>query len=87
MFQFAPGLFDFGVGDERLVRDDGTPNSPFWFDSTADAWRDDRQMIGGDFRCVAYALLQDCRLSYQHFSSIGPWTKFIYPLNKTRWIW
>ncbi len=55
-FQFAPGLFDFGAGDGRLVRDDGTPNSPFWFDSTADAWRNDWQMIGGDFRRAAARL-------------------------------
>ncbi len=57
MFQFAPGLFDFGVGDGWLVRDDGTPNSPLWFDNTADALHNDWQMMGGDFRCVAHVLL------------------------------
>ena len=55
-FQFAPDLFDFGAGGGRLLRDDGTPNSPYWFDSTAEAWRYDWQNIGGDFRRAAVRL-------------------------------
>lgn len=55
-FQFPSDLFGFGPGGRRLVREDGTPNSPFWFGSTEDAWRHDWENIGDDFRRAASRL-------------------------------
>jgi len=55
-FQFPPDLFDCGPGVRRLTKSDGTPNSPYWFDNNADAWRHDWENIGGDFRRAAARL-------------------------------